>query len=113
MEISTKQTYPNIYNSTIAVIGLGYVGLPLAVEIALNKKCHFSGAKINRKIIGFDISQSRISELKKNNDITSEVSSSKLKQATNIKFTSEIEDLFDSDFFIVTVPTPIDLNNMM
>tara|TARA_Y100000994_G_C15605193_1_gene406428 strand:+ start:249 stop:977 length:729 start_codon:yes stop_codon:yes gene_type:complete len=111
MEISTKQSYPNIYNSKVAVIGLGYVGLPLAVEIASNKKCHFSGETINREVIGFDINQSRILELKSNKDITSEVSSKKLKEATNIKFTSEIEDLFDSDFYIVTVPTPIDLNN--
>ena len=111
MEISTKQTYPNIYNSKVAVIGLGYVGLPLAIEIALNKICHFSGKNIKRKVVGFDINQLRIAELKSNNDITSEVSSNKLKEAANIKFTTEIADLFDSDFYIVTVPTPIDKNN--
>ena len=102
---------PNIYNSTVGIIGLGYVGLPLAVEIALNKKCKFTGLNIKRKVIGYDINKSRILELQENFDITNEVSNVRLQKAKNILFTSELDDLYDSDYFIVTVPTPIDLNN--
>ena len=111
MDRSTNHKFPDIYNSTVAIIGLGYVGLPLAIEIANNKKCNFSGKNISRKIIGYDINHSRISQLKNNNDITSEVSKTKLKNTNNIKYTSDIKDLYECDIYIITVPTPIDLNN--
>lgn len=81
---------------TIAVIGLGYVGLPLAVEF---------GKK--RKVIGFDINQGRIDELKKNKDRTLEVDEVDLKAATHLSFTSNATDLSDAEIYIVTVPTPI------
>src|SRR5690554_4676339 len=80
----------------IAVIGLGYVGLPVAV--AFGKKY---------EVIGFDINPHRIKTLKSGIDYTNEVLPEDLKVA-NIKYTSEIEDLKNSDFFIVAVPTPID-----
>jgi len=81
----------------IAIIGLGYVGLPLAVEF---------GKKVS--VVGFDIYQKRISELKNGQDHTLEVSPEELKQAVQLSYTSNLEDLKDCNFFIVTVPTPID-----
>ncbi len=84
----------------IAVIGLGYVGLPVAV--ALGKK--FDGT------VGFDINQSRIDELKRGHDRTNEVGDADLK-ATKINYTSVLSDMNDCTFYIVTVPTPIDENN--
>ena len=81
----------------IAVIGLGYVGLPLAVEFGMKYQT-----------IGFDINQDRISELEAGKDRTLEVSSEKLKSAQNLAFTCQLEDIKNADFYIVTVPTPID-----
>ena len=84
-------------NNKIAIIGLGYVGLPLAVEFA--KQYHTTG---------FDINHSRIDELKIGKDSTLEVEPEELGKLTNIRFTSNPEDLSNSTIFIVTVPTPID-----
>jgi len=84
----------------IAIIGLGYVGLPLAVEFS--KK--FS-------VIGFDISEQRIQELQKHNDVTLEVSEQDLCSADNLVFSSNEQKLADCNVFIVTVPTPIDQHN--
>ncbi|WP_180082856.1 nucleotide sugar dehydrogenase, partial [Acinetobacter sp. YH12201] len=81
----------------IAVIGLGYVGLPLAVEF---------GKQVS--VVGFDIHQKRIDELKSGQDHTLEVSPEELKQSTHLTYTANLEDLKDCNFFIVTVPTPID-----
>lgn len=81
----------------IAVIGLGYVGLPLAVEF---------GKKV--PVIGFDIYQKRIDELKSGQDHTLEVSPEELKQANQLSYSANLEDLKSCNFFIVTVPTPID-----
>ncbi|WP_180094659.1 MULTISPECIES: Vi polysaccharide biosynthesis UDP-N-acetylglucosamine C-6 dehydrogenase TviB [unclassified Acinetobacter] len=81
----------------IAIIGLGYVGLPLAVEF---------GKKV--PVVGFDIHQKRIDELQSGQDHTLEVSSEELKQATHLSYTTNLEQLADCNFFIVTVPTPID-----
>ncbi|MEZ7892939.1 MAG: Vi polysaccharide biosynthesis UDP-N-acetylglucosamine C-6 dehydrogenase TviB [Candidatus Wallbacteria bacterium] len=81
----------------IAMIGLGYVGLPLAVEFG----------KIY-KTIGFDISEKRITELKKNIDKTLEVESEKLKSASFLSYTNKIEEIKNCNYYIVTVPTPID-----
>lgn len=79
----------------IAIIGLGYVGLPLAVEMA--KKF---------QVVGFDINQKRVDELKSGLDRTREVESSELKQA-NLKYSFQAEDLKTCNFFIITVPTPV------
>jgi len=79
----------------VAVIGLGYVGLPLAVE--LSKKM---------PVVGFDISCERIQELGRSFDRTREVEEVALKAAT-IKYTDKVEDMANSDFYIVTVPTPV------
>ncbi|WP_025647170.1 MULTISPECIES: Vi polysaccharide biosynthesis UDP-N-acetylglucosamine C-6 dehydrogenase TviB [unclassified Psychrobacter] len=87
----------NIKNSKIAVIGLGYVGLPLAVEFG---KHH--------SVVGFDINTDRIAELISGTDHTLEINNEELSQATHLSFSSEIADLQECNFFIVTVPTPID-----
>lgn len=81
----------------VAIIGLGYVGLPLAVEF---------GKKV--PVVGFDIYQKRIDELKSGKDHTLEVSPKELAQATQLTYSTQLEDLKDCNFFIVTVPTPID-----
>ena len=84
-------------NYKICIIGLGYVGLPLAVAFA--KKY---------KVIGFDIDKSRINQLKDGNDKTLEVNESSLKSVkSNITFTSNIEDAKDCNIFIITVPLNI------
>ncbi|KAA0259004.1 nucleotide sugar dehydrogenase [Deferribacter autotrophicus] len=80
----------------IAVVGLGYVGLPLAVSFAKEFD-----------VIGFDIKKERIEELKNGKDSTGEVSSEELKNIS-IKYTANPEDLKNASFYIVTVPTPID-----
>jgi len=84
-------------NKKIAVIGLGYVGLPLAVEFS--KK---------REVIGFDINKDRIDELKKKIDVTGEMSKQELKKSVYITYTTYLDDLKDCTIFIITVPTPID-----
>ena len=81
----------------IAIIGLGYVGLPLAVEF---------GKKV--PVVGFDIHQKRIDELKSGQDHTLEVSKEELAQASQLSYSANLEDLKNCNFFIVTVPTPID-----
>lgn len=81
----------------IAIIGLGYVGLPLAVEF---------GKK--RETLGFDINTKRIDELKNGNDRTLECTSAQLQEAIYLSYTNEIADLKSCNIYIVTVPTPID-----
>ena len=95
----------------ISVIGLGYVGLPLAVEFA--KKY---------PTVGFDINKSRISELKKGIDLTHEIAKKDLLTVLNksnksensskgLSVTNNVEDILESNFYIITVPTPVDKNN--
>ncbi|NGM87069.1 Vi polysaccharide biosynthesis UDP-N-acetylglucosamine C-6 dehydrogenase TviB [Parapusillimonas sp. SGNA-6] len=81
----------------LAVVGLGYVGLPLAVEF---------GKK--RSVLGFDINARRIAELKEGNDHTLEVDAEELAEAKHLEFSHEAEHLARANVFIVTVPTPID-----
>ena len=81
----------------IGVVGLGYVGLPLAVEFGK----HF-------KTVGFDIKPARIKELASGKDSTLEVSRAELKEAARLTFTSNVRDLKSCRVYIVTVPTPID-----
>ena len=94
--------YPhiNFKNLTIGVIGMGYVGLPLAIEFS---------KKIN--VIGFDINNKRISELKKNIDVTKEVSKKELTKSKKIFFSNELGSLKKCQIFIVTVPTPVNSKN--
>jgi len=81
----------------LGIIGLGYVGLPLAVEF---------GKKI--KTIGFDINEHRVQELKRSEDSTLEVEPEELKLATQLSYTTSPDDIKDCNIYIVTVPTPID-----
>jgi len=84
----------------IAVVGLGYIGLPLAVEIG----------KL-RSVVGYDINHSRIEELSNFIDVTKECSADQLKSAKNLVFSYRLNDIKDSDIYIITVPTPVDQNN--
>ena len=84
----------------IAVIGLGYVGLPLAVE--------FGNV---RPVLGFDINERRVAELQAGRDSTLEVSPEQLRAATHLRFSSDPSELADCRIFIVTVPTPVDVTN--
>lgn len=87
----------------IGILGLGYVGLPLAVAFAEKYK-----------VMGFDIKAKRIQELTKGNDNTLEVSDEELKsviETGNLSFTSEVKDIKECNVFIITVPTPTDKNN--
>ena len=81
----------------IAVIGLGYVGLPLAVAFAAENE-----------VVGFDVKAERIAELAAGEDCTLEVSSAELAAAKGLKLSSDPADLKGCNVFIVTVPTPID-----
>lgn len=83
--------------ATIGIIGLGYVGLPLAVEFG----------KV-QKTIGFDINPNRVGELKEGKDRTREVSTEELKASKHLKLTTNFNDLKEVTYFIVTVPTPVD-----
>lgn len=81
----------------LAVIGLGYVGLPLAVEFGKS-----------RSVVGFDINQQRINALKAGHDATLEVSDDELKEAAQLVYSASLDDMKSCNVFIVTVPTPID-----
>ena len=85
---------------TIALIGLGYVGLPLAVEFGKY-----------RNVVGFDIYQERVDELEAGHDSTLETSDEDLANAKHLKFTTNLEDLRDASIYIIAVPTPTDKNN--
>jgi UDP-N-acetyl-D-glucosamine/UDP-N-acetyl-D-galactosamine dehydrogenase len=84
-------------NKKICLIGLGYVGLPLAVEFGKR-----------RSVTGFDIKTSRVNELKNGTDSTLEVTDQELKDAVHLSYTSKLDDVKDCEIFIITVPTPID-----
>ena len=89
-----------VESANIAIVGLGYVGLPLAVAFGKT-----------RKTIGFDINPSRIGQLRAGSDATLELSETELSAATQLFYSSEIDDLATCQIFIITVPTPIDSAN--
>lgn len=90
----------NLESLNVGIIGLGYVGLPLAVEF---------GKKYST--IGFDINEPRVKELGLGKDSTLECTSSELSEAHRLKYTSSLDDIKECNFYIVTVPTPIDSSN--
>ena len=81
----------------IAIIGLGYVGLPLAVEFGKS-----------RDVIGFDVNKKRVDELKRHIDITKECTPNQLASAQHLSYSNDSDDIEDASIYIVTVPTPID-----
>ena len=83
----------------IAIVGLGYVGLPLAVEF---------GKKF--QTVGFDINESRVNDLIKAKDFTLEVSTQEINASSGLQFTTDINEINSCNIFIITVPTPIDHN---
>lgn len=87
----------DLKNSKIAVVGLGYVGLPLAVEFGKQ-----------RAVLGFDINPRRIGELNEGVDNTLEVESSELQAATHLRYSCNMSELAEASVYIVTVPTPLD-----
>lgn len=99
---------PPINTCTVAVIGLGYVGLPLAVEFAKPQACRRTGALLQRRVIGFDINQQRLRELRLGHDRTNETSAEELQAAQQLVYTNDPTQLPLADVFVVTVPTPID-----
>jgi UDP-N-acetyl-D-galactosamine dehydrogenase len=92
----------------VAVIGLGYVGLPLAAAFAIPSQCVRTNASLHRRVIGFDINGERLQELRQGIDRTNETSREVLEAATLLAFTSDPALLAEADAFVVTVPTPID-----
>ena len=90
----------NFSNTTVAIIGLGYVGLPLAVEFGKH-----------RPVLGFDINQTRIAELQGGADHTLECSPEQLQEARHLRYSCTLQDLKACQVFIVTVPTPVDQAN--
>ena len=90
----------NLNNLKIAIIGLGYVGLPLAAEFGKQ-----------RPVLGFDINAARIAELQAGKDSTLELNAEELASASQLSFSSNPEDLKNCQIFIVTVPTPVDKAN--
>ena len=90
----------NLLDKKIGIIGLGYVGLPLAVEFG----------KL-QPVLGFDINPDRISELKLGHDHTLECSDDELASAKHLSYSCEIEDLRSAQVYIITVPTPVDNAN--
>jgi len=90
----------NLNQSTIAIIGLGYVGLPLAIEFGKT-----------RPVIGFDTNKKRVAELEDGKDHTLEVSQEVLKSVKYLKYSAEMSAIKNAQVYIVTVPTPIDSVN--
>src|SRR6266404_6604692 len=90
----------DLSDKIIAVVGLGYVGLPLAVEFG----------KV-RPVIGFDVSCERVNELRSGRDSTLEVEAEDLAAAKHLTYTTDLDDLKHCGVFIVAVPTPIDRAN--
>ena len=101
---------PSYLECNICIIGLGYVGLPLATEFNKRQTCLRNGEKLKRKIVGFDLNSKRIEALKVGEDSTKETDPRDLKYLESIFFTSNLMDTIDCDVFIICVPTPIDSN---
>lgn len=97
MDSKQSAAPPSLDNIKVAVIGLGYVGLPLAVEFGRIYD-----------VVGFDINEARIDELRRGEDTTLETDAGELAEATNLHFSTEPNELGQCNVYIVTVPTPID-----
>ena len=106
-----KSKLPELNKCTIGVIGLGYVGFPLALKIANQKTSLVTREKVQRKVIGYDVDNIRISELNRGIDKKNIFSKEFIKGTKNIKFTNNKKLLESIEIFIITVPTPITIHN--
>ena len=97
----TNALPPSLQSSRLAVIGLGYVGLPLAAEFGKF-----------RKVIGYDTNEDRVLELRRGYDATHEMSESELRESSLLTFSTSLAMLEECNVYIVTVPTPIDENKL-
>ena len=111
MSIKNKYKLPDLFNCTICVIGLGYVGLPLAIEFSKVKKCLLTNKIIKRKVIGFDLNEKRVKELISGIDSTKEIDQKDKKELSSIDFICDKNANIDADIYIISVPTPIDEDN--
>ena len=106
-----KFSLPINEKCSVCIIGLGYVGLPLAIQIAKTTKKFNGKQNLSRKVIGFDINKKRIKELEEGIDSTLEIEKKEIKSVLEKKFlklTNNLEEIFEYEVFIITVPTPID-----
>ena len=87
----------NLNKTKLSIIGLGYVGLPLAIEFGKNMK----------EVVGFDVNVKRINELKFFSDSTGEILSSDIKLAKKLKFSYDLNEIMDCNCYIIAVPTPV------
>ena len=94
-QLSTK--LPNIENCNICIVGLGYVGLPLAIEFSKVKNCLRTGVPLKREITGFDLNKKRIEELRLGLDSTYETEENDLGEFQRINFTSDPKKIKDTD----------------
>ena len=104
---------PSLTDCRIGVLGLGYVGLPLAVRFASTKTSCSSSESLSRHVIGFDINSDRIKDLNAFKDVNNDFSSDYLRECSNsLTFTNRLNDLNACHVFIVTVPTPVNKANV-
>ena len=102
---------PKLENCSVAIIGLGYVGLPLMLEIGHKNTCLLTKKKLNRSVFGFDTNKKRIEELERGYDRNKIFSEEQIKKSINIKFVSNKNSIRKADVFLITVPTPINNKN--
>ncbi len=107
MLIHKEMNLNSVENCSITILGIGYVGLPLAIEFAKKKICKVTGKVLEREVIGFDINSKRIEELKNNIDSTNQLNHEEIKILKKIRFVENPKEIIDSDVYIITVPTPI------
>ncbi len=99
------------FSSVTAILGVGYVGLPIAYNLAKSKNSHKDNKKTNHTVIAFDIDKKRINELNNSFDRTKEIPKEEFKTLKNLSFTTDEKKLYEADVFIITVPTPVNKNN--
>ena len=98
------RTFPPLNDCTVALIGLGYVGLPLAVAFAMPQCCYRTGAALKRRVIGFDINSQRLEELRQVLIALKKLAPEELQAAQLLELTNDPNDLAEADVFVVTVP---------
>jgi len=103
----SKSNLPDINNCRVAIIGLGYVGLPLAIALAKKKRCFLTKKSLKRDIVGFDANIQRVEELNKGLDRNKIFKESYLNGINNLKITNKKKYLKNIDIYLITVPTPL------